>query len=165
MNFGFEEMQKLPVLAPVDAVATAKLTSYINTRRVGTGPIEFEILFGNLTSSDSSGEIVVTVEANDVNDTSSSDNNEGAIAFYYQLSSAVGTDSIGATTAATSSGVTLTQASNDNMALYVYVDPNVAAKKYVRAVITPSGDATATLVAASARFIPRKAQASMNSSS
>jgi hypothetical protein len=164
MKLGYEFDQKVAVLGPVDATTTAKLTSYINIGKIGTGHLEFDILFGNLTSSDSSGDITVTVEANDVNDTSSSDNNEGAIAFSYQLSAAVGTDSMGAVTAATSSGVVL-GFSDDNKVLCVYVDPAVASKKYVRAVITPSADATATLVGAMARFIPRKAQASVNTSS
>ena len=159
-----EEIQFVPVLAPVDAVAAAKTTSYVNLAKVGMGQVEFEFNFGVVTSTDSTGEVVITIEANDVNDTSSSDNNEGAIAFNYRLSSAVGTDSMGALTAATSAGYALIN-TDDNKTVLVYVDPAVAAKKYVRGVITPTAETTVCLVGANARFIPRKAQASQASSS
>lgn len=159
-----EEIQVVPVLTVADIVATATVTKYVNTSKVGTGHIEFEINFGAIASTDSTGEVVVTIEANDVNDTSSSDNNEGAIAGYYRLSAAVGTDTMGALTAFTSAGAAVGNAS-DNVTLLMYVDPAVAAKKYVRAVITPTSEVTSTLVNAVARFIPRKAQASQNTSS
>lgn len=163
INFA-EDIQVVPVLAPVDIVATATVTKYVNLGKLGTGQLEFSIPFGVVTSTDSTGEIIVTVEANDTNDTSTTDNNEGAIAFNYRLSSAVGTDSMGAITAATSTGVAVANTS-DNCTLLIYVDPAVAAKKYVRAVITPTTETTVCLVGATARFVPRKAQASQNSSS
>lgn len=164
-NFSLsQDVHKVPVLAPVDAVATAKLTSYVDLKQVGSGQVEFAIGFGVVTSTDSTGEVVITVEANDVNDTSSSDNNEGAIAFQYQLSAAVGTDSMGALTDATSAGYALIN-TDDNKSVFVYVDPAVAAKRYVRAVITPTAETTVCLVGATARFIPRYAQATPKSSS
>lgn len=163
LNFA-EEIQPVPLLAPVDIVATATVTKYVNMSKIGSGQLEIEVNFGNIASTDSTGEVVVTVEANDVNDTSSSDNNEGAIAFQYRLSSAVGTDSLGAITAATASGVAVNQG-DDNKTLFVYADPAVAQKKYVRAVLTPTAEITATLVGAVARFIPRKAQNAFQSSS
>lgn len=159
-----EEVAVVPVLTVADIVATATVTKYVNLSKVGTGQAEFEINFGAIASTDSTGEVVVTIEANDVNDTSSSDNNEGAIAFNYRLSSAVGTDALGTLTAATSSGAAVGQA-DDNKTLLIWVDPAVAAKKYVRAVITPTAEVTSTLVNAVARYIPRKAQASNQSSS
>jgi len=158
-----EEIQVVPVLTVADIVATATVTKYVNTGKVGSGQLEIEINFGAIASTDSTGEVVVTVEANDVNDTSSSDNNEGAIAGYYRLSAAVGTDTMGALTAFTSSGVAVINTS-DNTTLLLYVDPAIAAKKFVRAVITPTAEITSTLVNAVARFIPRKAQASQSSS-
>jgi len=159
-----EEIQVVPVLTVADIVATATPTRYINLSKVGMGQLEFEINFGAIASTDSTGEVVVTIEANDVNDTSTTDNNEGTITFNYRLSSAVGTDSMGALTAGAAAGAGVINTA-DNTTLLVYVDPAVAAKKYVRAVITPTAEITSTLVNAVARFIPRKAQASALSSS
>lgn len=158
-----ENFQTVPVLAPLDGVATARSTNYVNLAKVGSGQVEFEWAFGNIATTDSTGEIVVTVEANDVNDTSSSDNNEGAITFNYRLSAAVGSDSMGALTAGAAAGVAVAN-TDDNKLLLVYVDPAVAAKKYVRCVATQTSDITASLMGCVARFIPRKAQASQSSS-
>lgn len=163
LNFA-EEVQPVTLLAPVDIVATATVTKWLNLSKVGAGQVEIEFPFGVFTSTDSTGEVVITIEADDVNDTSSSDTTAAAIAFNYRLSSAVGADSLGAITAATSSGVAIPQ-DGDNKTLYVYVDPAAAAKKYIRGVITPTAESTVTLVAAAARFIPRKAQNSLSSSS
>jgi hypothetical protein len=159
-----EEIQVVPVLTPADIVATAAVTKYVNLSKVGMGQLEFEINFGAVASTDSTGEVVVTIEANDVNDTSTSDNNEGAIAFKYRLSGAIGTDTMGAMTDAEAAGTAVNN-TNDNKTLLVYVDPAVAAKKYVRAVITPTAEISSTLVGAVARFIPRKAQSVHPSSS
>ena len=152
-----EEYHALPILAPADIVATATASQYVKIANVGTGQLEIAVAFGAIASTDSTGEVVVTIEANDANDTSSSDNNEGAIAFSYRLSAAVGTDNLGAVTAATSAGVAVSNAT-DNVTLFCYVDPAVAAKKYVRAVITPTSEITSTVVGATARFVPRYAQ-------
>lgn len=159
-----EEVQTVPVLAPIDIVATATATKYVNLSKVGTGQVEFEISFGVVTSTDSTGEVVITLVANDVNDTSTSDNNENAIAFNYRLSAAVGTDTMGAIAAATSAGYALIN-TDDNKTVLAYVDPAVAAQKYVRAVITPTAETTVCLVSSTARFIPRKAQNAQSSSS
>lgn len=162
LNFA-EELQVVPILAPADIVATATATKYVNMSKIGSGQLEIEINFGNVASTDSTGEVVVTIEANDVNDTSSTDNNEGAIAFNYRLSAAVGSDSMGAITAAAAAGAAVNNTS-DNTTLLCYVDPAVAAKKYVRAVLAPTAETTATVVGAVARFVPRKAQNAQGSS-
>lgn len=159
-----EEIQVVPVLAPADVVATATPTKYVNLAKVGSGQVEFELLFGAIASTDSTGEVVITVEANDVNDTSSSDNNEGAITFNYRVSAAVGTDAMGALTAGAAAGASVIN-TLDNTAVLVYVDPAVAAKKYVRVMATPTAEITSTIFGAVARFVPRKAQASQSSSS
>lgn len=159
-----EEIQVVNLLGPIDIVATATVSKYVHTGKVGSGQIEFELPFGVVTSTDSTGEVVVTFVGNDVNDTSTSDNNEVAVAGYYRLSSAVGTDAMGALTAFTSAGVTIPNTA-DNCTLLAYIDPAVLQQKYVRAVITPTSETTVCVVGVNARFIPRKAQASQNSSS
>lgn len=158
-----EEIQFVNVLAHADIVATATPTKYVKFTNVGAGQVEFEVNFGTVTSTDSTGEVIVTLVGNDVNDTSSSDNNEVAVAFNYRLSSAVGTDSMGAITAATSAGYALPNTS-DNTTLLIYADPDVIQQKYARLVITPTSETTACVVGANARFIPRKAQHSLASS-
>ena len=155
INFA-EEIQVMPLLAPIDIVANATATQYVKMSQIGSGQLEIELPFGVVTSTDSTGEVVITVEANDVNDTSSSDDNTNAIAFNYRLSAAVGTGTMGAITAATSAGASLIN-TNDNKMILIYVDPAVAAQKYVRAVLTPTSESTVDLVAAVARFVPRKA--------
>lgn len=159
-----EEYHFQNLLAPADVVATATSSNYIKTTHIGSGQLEFEIVFGAIASTDSTGEAVVTFVGNDVNDTSSSDNNEVAVAGYYRLSGAVGTDTMGALTAFTSAGVAVLN-TTDNVVLLAYIDPAVLQQKYVRAVITPTAEVTSTVVAVNARYIPRKAQASQASSS
>lgn len=158
-----EEIQFVNILTHADIVATATPTKYVNMSKIGSGQLEIEFNFGTVTSTDSTGEVVITLVGNDVNDTSSSDNNEVAVAFNYRLSSAVGTDSLGAITAATSAGYALPN-TGDNTTLLVYVDPAVLQQKYVRGVVTPTAETTVCVVGANARFTPRKAQNSLSSS-
>lgn len=144
-----EGMKILPVLAPIDIVATATNSAYVDFRRVNW--CTFLVPFGVFTSTDSTGEAVVTVVSNAVNDTSSSDNNEVAVAFSYRLSAAVGTDSMGAIAAATSAGVAVAN-TDDGKMLVIDVDPAVAmataGQRYVRLVITPTAESTVTNVSA-----------------
>ena len=159
-----EEIHFVNLLAPIDIVATATVSKYVSTVQNGTGQLEFEVQFGVITSTDSTGEVVVTFVGNDVNDTTSSDNNEVAVAGNYRLSGAVGTDTMGALTAFTSAGVTVAN-TDDGKAVLAYVDPAVLQQKYVRAVVTPTAETTVCIVGVNARYIPRKAQASQASSS
>jgi hypothetical protein len=160
-----EALKYLPLLAPQDIVATATATEYVKLARC-EGLIEIAVQFGAIASTDSTGEVVVTIEANATNDTSSSDDATAAIAFNYRLSAAVGTDSMGAITAATTAGASVVN-TNDNKTLLCYVDPSAVAgtagQKYVRAVISPTAEVTSTIVCASARYIPRYAGNSISS--
>ena len=99
---------------------------------------------------------MVTVE--ECSDTSAT--GAAAIAFSYRLSSATGTDSLGAATAATTSGVTLA-ASDDNKVLIIDVDPATlsATKPYVRASVDPGGSASACVVGSVVLAQPRYAGA------
>jgi hypothetical protein len=145
-----EGMKVLPVLAPIDIAANATNGAYVDIRRLNW--LTFLVPFGVITSTDSTGECVVTVETNAVNDTSSSDSVEVAgIAFNYRLSAAVGTDSMGAITAATASGVAFANTSDGKM-LVIDVDPAVvqatSGQRYVRLVFTPTAESTVGLVGA-----------------
>ena len=137
-----------PILAAQDIVATATATSYIDLDQVNWAT--FLVQFGALTTSDTTGEIAVTVEASTAG---TSNATEGNVAFTYRVSGAVGTDSMGAITAAVAgTGAVILEAS-DNKVLVIDVDPAVVAasaadRRYVRLVITPTADLTASLVGA-----------------
>jgi hypothetical protein len=164
----FAENEKvLPILAPADIVATATNTQYVDLN-FAAGIVELALNFGAIASTDSTGEVIVTVTVNPVSDTSSSDNVETAIAFAYRLSAAIATDTMGALAAATATGVAVGQAS-DNVSLLCFIDPAAVAAaadgaRFVRAVITPTAEITSTVVGATARFTPRYAGASIPSS-
>lgn len=163
-----EEFKIVPLLGSIDIVATATSSNYVALKDV-VGLLEISVNFGLITSTDSTGEAVVTLQASNVSDTTSSDLAEAAIAFSYRLSGAVGTDTMGAITAATSAGVAVVNTS-DNVSLLCYVDPSAVATldagyKFVRAVVTPTAEVTSTVVGAVARFLPRYAGNAIPSSS
>jgi len=157
----FAENEKvLPLLGSVDIVATATVSQYLDLN-LCQGIGEIAVNFGLVTSTDSTGEVVVTLTANDVADTSSSDSTETALAFQYRLSAAVATDTMGAITAATSSGVAVVNTS-DNVSLLIFIDPSAVAAaadgaRFVRVEITPTAEITSTVVGVVARFTPRYA--------
>jgi len=160
------DVKKLTLLAPQDIVATATRSQFFNLAKAN-GIVELIVPFGNIASTDSTGEVVVTVEADAVNDTSSSDTVAAAIAFDYRLSAAVGTDSLGAKTAATTAGVAVGQA-DDNKTLHIFVDPAavaaaVSGAKYVRVAATPTAEVTACLLSVLGEYTPDYASASLDS--
>lgn len=141
-----ENYKVLNALAPQDIVATATASQYVNVQDAA-GTVEVMIPFGNIASTDSTGEVVVTLEASTAG---SSNATESTIAFKYRLSAAVATDTMGAITSAAATGVAVGQG-DDNKNLYCYVEPSQLAAlgadyKYLRAVITPTAEITATVV-------------------
>lgn len=162
-----ENEKALPILTPADIVATATNTQYVDLN-YAAGLVEIDLQFGAIASTDSTGEVVVSLTVNPVSDTSSSDSVETAIAFNYRLSAAVATDTMGAITAATSSGAAIGNTS-DNVLFSAFVETSAVAAAYdgarfIRATITPTSETTSTIVGGVARFTPRFAQNSMPSS-
>ena len=162
-----ENEKELPILAPADITATATNTQYVDLN-YAAGLVEIALAFGVITSTDTPFGATVTLTTNNIADTSSSDSVETAIAFQYRLSAAVGTDTMGDLTAATTAGVLVADAS-DNCTLYAFVEPaavaaSAAGARFLRATITPAGNTAACVVGASARFIPRFAQKDIPSS-
>lgn len=158
-----ETVKVLPLLGPVDIVATATNSKWIDLNQAA-GLLELEVNFGVITTTDSTGDVVVTVLASTAG--SSSDTNT-SLDFSYRLSDAVDTDNMGAITD-TTSGATLAS-SDDNKTLLIYVDPAAVQAamtdgRYVGVLITPSADSTSCVVGVVARYTPRYAQASMPSS-
>lgn len=151
----YNENEKVqPILATQDIAATATATSYINVKNA-VGPIELVFQFGAITSTDSTGEAVVTIEASTGG---SSNATEQAIAFKYRQSGAVDTDSMGAITDATTVGIAVVS-TDDNVVLSAFVNPDSLAAlgadfNFLRGVVTPTTDVTVTLVSVQARFVP-----------
>lgn len=131
-----EGLKVLPLLAPVDAAATDKASEYIDLNEMNWAT--FICQFGNITT-DVTDTITVTVEASTAQ---TSNAGEAAIAFKYRLSGAVATDSMGAITDATATGVVIT-GTDDNKALIIDVDPAAVTfaedtQRWLRVVLTTS---------------------------
>ena len=161
-----ENFKVLNLLAPQDIVATATASNYIKVENAA-GTIQFDVPFGTIASTDSTGEVVLTIEASTAG---SSNATEQAIAFKYRMSEAVATDSMGAITSATASGAAINSSTDDNKVMHLFVEPSQLAAvgadfKYLRVVITPTAEITSTIVGGVlARFVNRFAQASQISS-
>ena len=148
-----EGVSYLPVLAPV-----AFTTSALDTERVDMSLnhwATFLVDFGLMTS-DSTDTVTVTVKCSSV-DTSAT--GEELATFTYRLSSAVGTDDMGAITAGSSDGVVVT-AEDDSKLLIIDVDPTtIPAKKsdgrFVYLVLTPSAQMASGVVSVVAVLDPR----------
>ena len=139
-----EGLKVLPVLGPVDAVATDKATEYVDLKNLNWAT--FICQFGAMTS-DSTDTVTVTVEASTAQ---TSNAGEQAIAFKYRLSAAVATDTMGAITDATTTGVAV-GATDDNKALIIDVDPAAVAasedtQRYLRLVLTTSAGVASSLM-------------------
>jgi hypothetical protein len=120
--------------SPVDTASSTVNSDVIGVKEAIE--LEFLVSFGTITGDS----VVVTVEECD--DTTPS--NSTAIAYLYQKDgAAVGTDTAGAWTAATTAGVTFT-ASDDDKNLRIRVDPAAltADYPYVRVVADPGGSAS-----------------------
>jgi hypothetical protein len=158
-------LKQVLTLAPVDIAATATRGVWVDIDQC-VGFLEFEVQIGAITSTDAASAVVVTVEGSTSNATSDTGT---AIAFQYQLSEAVGTDTLGAVTAATSTGLDIDSSSDDSKLLLIYVDPGVVRAlgddyRYVTPVLDGAATVSAALASISAHFTPRYSQASQKSS-
>lgn len=133
-----QEIHEVFCLAPVDIAAVATSGDIVGCKE--GQELEFDVLLGVITGDT----VVITVsECDDTTPTNST-----AIAFNYQKSSAVGTDTEGAVTAATNAGVTFA-ATDDGKKLRCFVDPAALTSgyPYARVTVTPGGSMTVCLVA------------------
>jgi hypothetical protein len=142
-------MKVLPLLAPVDIAATATATSYIDLD--GVNWATFLVSFGVVTSTDSTGEVVITAQASTA---ATSNATEGTVAGNYRLSAAVNSDSMGDITAfAAADGIAVAN-TDDNKTVVVDIDPAVVAatadRRWLRLVITPTAETTVCLVGVTA---------------
>jgi len=146
-----ETVHVVPVLAPADITTSTTYTDVVGLKEYRR--IQFHILFGAITGDT----VALTVEECD--DTTPT--NSSAIAFKYRKSSAVGTDSMGALTDATTSGITVA-ATDDNKVIIVEVDARDLSDgyPYVRVALDPGSSMSACVVGATAILEPRYAQSS-----
>jgi hypothetical protein len=137
-----DKIRVVQLTSPVDTTSTTVNSDVIGTKElIG---IKFVVSFGTITGDT----VVVTVEECD--DTTPS--NSTAIAYSYSKDgAAIGTDTAGAWTAATTSGVTLS-ATDDDKNLIIKVDPAALtdAFPYLRVVADPGGSASACEIAINA---------------
>ena len=148
-------LKVLPILTVADVVATATPTAYFDLDQLNWATVL--VSFGAIASTDSTGEVVITVEASTA---ASSNATEGTVAFSYRLSSAVATDSMGAITAAVAATGAAIPNTADNTVVLIDIDPAVVAasaadRRYVRLVITPTAEITSTIVGATLIAEPR----------
>jgi len=140
-----EVLHSVPVLAPVDGVATAVFTKGVRLRnyRWATFLVQLGVTdtIGTITVHESTGTATTSALA---------------IPFSYRLTSAVGTDSHGASTTCASTGVAY--AADDDGKMYIIeVDPAALTDgyDYVRVCITPSATSASVLINAIAVLEPR----------
>lgn len=146
-----ESVQRVPGIAPADITSTTTYSDVVNVGK--THWVSFVLALGAITGDTA----VVTVQECTAADATGAQ----AVEFDYRLSSAVGTDSMGATTAATDSGVTLA-ATDDNKVLIVDVNPDTLTDGYpfVRLSVDPGASMTAFLVSCVIDVYPRYGGAS-----
>lgn len=128
----------VPLLSPVDTAATALTTPYVSLAQAHDLALCFH--FGSLTSTSADQYCTVTVEATT---SAASASTEVTIPFTYRKSGAVGANTWGAATTATTAGVQMLTASEDDMMLFIFIDPAAVLAdqpdaSHVRAVITPT---------------------------
>jgi len=126
-------------ISPVDTAAVAASGDVVDCAEAHE--LEFLVLLGTITGDT----VVVTVrECDDTTPTNST-----AIAFSYQKGAALGTDTMGEVTAATTSGVTMS-ATDDDKILRCFVNPASfdSGYRYARVVVTPGGSMSACEIAA-----------------
>ena len=132
----------IPLLEPQDIVDTETATPYMDLKNAHKA--SFLIMFGAITSTTTTDEIIVTVEA-----ASAEDATEAAIEFRYRISAAVGANTWGAVTTVSTSGVGLGADDSDNMSLFIEIDPDALAAndyRYVRVWLKQSVALEACLV-------------------
>jgi len=155
-RFGFGE-NIVPLKAPVDSAGTAYATPFVDLKNALHAT--FFWYAGVVTATSADQNVVITMEAA----TAASSGSEVAIAFKYRLSGATGANSLGAITAATSSGVSLDTTTVDGKMLLIDIDPAalegaLADARFVRMVVGIDAGGTVTLNAAWAELDPRYPQ-------
>lgn len=157
MKYNFAE-NVFPLLAPVDSVTTAYDSLFVDCRRALH--VTFYLYLGVITGAATTSHPTITMEAATA---AASATAPTAIPFSYRLSAATGTNTWGAITAATSSGVALDVVASDGKMLAVDVnlaglDGLVADAAFVRMRVGLVGGGSVALNAIWAEIEPRYPQ-------
>ena len=152
---GYENMVML--LAPQDITNAETVSSYMDLKYAHQAA--FLVVFGAITSATAADSILVTVEAASVET-----GTEVAVDFNYRISGALGTNTWGAVTAATSAGFSILNAV-DNVMVWIELDPGILVAdsaivdaRYARVNLSSPADMTACLVAVIGITEPRYVQ-------
>lgn len=130
---GYENI--IPLLAPVDITNATTVSGYMDLK--GANRAAILVVYGNIHSGSASDTEVLTIEA-----ATDPSGDEAAIAFSYRLSGAVGTNTWGAITAATTAGMSV-GITSDGMLVWAEINPDALAAsdhRYVRAKLTATDD-------------------------
>lgn len=146
----------VPLIGPVDTAATAIATPFVDMSNAHS--LAFVAFFGAITTGTADSNITVTVECA----SAAASGAEVAVPFVYRLSGAVGANTWGAATTASTAGISVAS-TDDNKMLWVEIDPGamlaeLAGATHVRMVFTPTADHTVTIVGAWAELASRYRQ-------
>lgn len=157
---GYSNM--VPLLAPQDVTNAETFTSYMDLKYAHTAA--FIVHFGAITSATTADSILITVECASVET-----GTEVAVDFDYRISGALGTNTWGAVTAATSAGFSILNAV-DNVIVWIEIDPSkivadtaITDARYARVSLSSPADMTATLVGVIGMTDARYKQTTFNS--
>ena len=148
----------IPLIQPVDKTSSAWASPWVDLKTAHE--LRFFCFFGSMTATSSDETITLTVECA----CEAGSDSEAAIAFNYRISGAVGANTWGAVTAATTTGVAAA-ITEDNKIYEIQVDPAVAANgntnkngRWVRLVGSVTASITADVIAVWAELDTRYKQ-------
>jgi len=141
-----EDCKVLPVIAPVAFTTSVVESAYVNL--AGMHWAEFHVAFGIMTS-DTTDTVTLTVECSTA---ATSNATEVTLPFYYRLTSAVLSDTHGAITSATTTGVAI-NATDDAKMVLISVNPDLIEGhltdgQWIRLVATPSAAVASGVISA-----------------
>jgi hypothetical protein len=145
----------IPLLEPKDITTTITASSYMDLKYAHKAA--FLVVFGAITSA-----TLLDVEEITVEGATDPAGAEAAVAFSYRKSGALGGNTWGAITALTATGnVSMAASVDDNMAVWIEIDPDALAAsdyRYVRVKLTDNPDMTNCLVTVLGLIQPRYKQ-------
>ena len=131
-----ERTHIVPLIAPVDGVATAQTTPYVDMSKYNQ--VQFVVYFG---AADTVGTIGLEQST-----TADSSGTEAGLGFNYRKSGAVGADTMGAITHVDSTATLATAAADDSLIFIIEPEQLTDGSRWCRLVFTPSATSSAVLL-------------------
>ena len=146
-----------PLKAPVDSAGTAFATVFVDMKNALHATFFYYV--GVMTAASADQNIVITMEAA----TAAVSGSEVAIAFSYRASAATGTNTWGAITAATATGLSIDTTGTEGVMYAIDIDPAaleaaLADARFIRMVVGIDAGGSATANAVWAVLDPRYPQ-------